>query len=175
MCAVPQTLPVVVRGAESSDLEVLLEIQEQASLASVAASFPPEHPYPAAAIRERWRQAFVTHRGRFTLAEVDDVALGVAMMNAPELLAIHVVPAAWGTGVAVQLNDEAVRSMAEAGHELLHAWVLESNGRSRRFFERSGWRLDGSTRLLRDPPHLPLVGYALEVTQWLQTTGIDAG
>ena len=77
--------------------------------------------------------------------------------------AIQVVPDAWGNGIAIKLHDEAVSSMFGAGHDALHAWVMEENGRSRRFFERSGWRLDGSTRLLRDPPHLPLVGYSMSV------------
>ena len=160
---VSQTLPVVIRVAEPTDLEAVLEIQEQGSLATVAPLFPPEHPYPAAAIRERWRQAFITRRGRFTLAEVDGVAVGVAMTTAPQLYAIHVVPDAWGTGVAVHLHDEAVTSMFGAGHDTLRGWVMEENHRSRRFLERSGWRLDGSARLLRDPPHLPLVGYAMSV------------
>ena len=81
--SVSQTLPVVIREAETTDLEAVLEIQEQASLATIAPLFPAEHPYPAPAVRERWRQAFVTLRGRFTLAEVDGIAVGVVMASAP--------------------------------------------------------------------------------------------
>jgi RimJ/RimL family protein N-acetyltransferase len=156
-------LLAVIREAGPADLETVLEIQEQASLASIGSLYPPERPYPATAVRERWRQAFITRRGRFTLAEVDGIAVGVAMTTASQLYAIHVVPDAWGTGVANQLHDEAITAMFDAGHDTLRAWVMEENHRSRRFFERSGWRLDGSTRLLRDPPHLPLVGYAITI------------
>ena len=62
-----------------------------------------------------------------------------------ELYAIYVLPEAWGSGAGHRLM--------EAGKELLRAsytdatlYVLDDNPRARRFYEREGWALDGTTK-----------------------------
>jgi RimJ/RimL family protein N-acetyltransferase len=62
-----------------------------------------------------------------------------------ELWGIYVAPEAWGT--------DAGGSLMEAGLEYLRAnfreailWVLEDNPRARRFYEKHGWSLDGTTK-----------------------------
>lgn len=63
-----------------------------------------------------------------------------------ELVDLHVVPEAWGTGVALELIAEAVAGLRCAGAEEAFLWVGEANPRARRFYEREGWRHDGTSR-----------------------------
>ena len=47
-------------------------------------------------------------------------------------------PAWWGTGVGYVLFEEAV------GDRAAYLWVLAGNDRAIRFYERQGFRLDGT-------------------------------
>jgi len=66
--------------------------------------------------------------------------------DAGQLGALYVDPICWGDGVGRALI-EAVRGRlvgAGFGHAVL--WVLLGNRRAIRFYERDGWRADGSVR-----------------------------
>lgn len=55
---------------------------------------------------------------------------------------LHVLRTHWGTGVGAALMAEAGRlCLAEARVHAIHLWVLESNTRARRFYERIGARI----------------------------------
>jgi hypothetical protein len=41
--------------------------------------------------------------------------------------------------------------------------VLEENRRARRFYERRGWELNGTSRQIEFPPHPLDVGYSLDL------------
>jgi GNAT superfamily N-acetyltransferase len=141
---------------DAATAELLAAIQEDASLAGLAHVYPPElYPFPREAVRERW----------LTASELVFVegGLGFAAVAPPWLDALYVRPAAWGTGVAARLHDRAVAALREAGVERARLWVLDANGRARRFYERRGWRLDGSTRVVEFPPNPIDVGYSLDL------------
>jgi RimJ/RimL family protein N-acetyltransferase len=79
---------------------------------------------------------------------IDDEIAGFAMAgpsrdaDAPfELYSIYLLPAAWGTGLGLSLAEAAI-----AGQRDVIVWVLEENKRARRFYERLGFRPDGTTR-----------------------------
>jgi len=59
--------------------------------------------------------------------------------------------------------DRAVAALREAGVETARLWVLEENARARRFYEKRGWRPDGSTRVVEYPPNPLDVGYSLDL------------
>jgi ribosomal protein S18 acetylase RimI-like enzyme len=59
-----------------------------------------------------------------------------------ELWAIYVDPDAWGTGVGRALWQEAEAALRRAGFRSVTLWVLEENGRARRFYEALGFRVD---------------------------------
>jgi GNAT superfamily N-acetyltransferase len=92
---------------------------------------------------------------------VDEDELGFAAVAGEWLNGLYVRPSAWGTGVAARLHDRAVEAIRSSGHERARLWVLEQNTRARRFYERRGWRLDGTTRVVEFPPHPLDVGYTL--------------
>lgn len=137
--------------------ELLAAIQEEASLAGLAHIYPPElYPFPREAIVERWRAAAET-------VLLDEQELGFAAVAPPWLDALYVRPEAWGSGVAARLHDRAVEALRAAGVETARLWVLEENLRARRFYERRGWRPDGTTRVVEFPPNPLDLGYSLDL------------
>jgi len=63
-----------------------------------------------------------------------------------EVYAIYVDPGSWGLGVG-RLLMEATRSrLSHLGCTQALLWVLEGNGRARRFYEIDGWVLDDTHR-----------------------------
>ncbi|MBA2255174.1 MAG: GNAT family N-acetyltransferase [Chloroflexi bacterium] len=149
---------VSIRPASRADAEVLATIQERASVAALAHIYPPErYPFPAWAVRERWQ----TFEGRVWLAAAGPEPVGLVGIAPPWLEGLYVDPEAWGSGAAGALHDHAVEALRAAGITMARLWVLEHNQRARRFYERRGWRPDGSTRIVPFPPHPTDVGYAL--------------
>jgi GNAT superfamily N-acetyltransferase len=76
---------------------------------------------------------------------------------------LYVVPSHWGAGVAQALHDHAFGLLAGFGSQRCHLWVLEHNGRARRFYERLGWRANGDTRVVPFPPNPIDVGYTIDL------------
>jgi ribosomal protein S18 acetylase RimI-like enzyme len=62
------------------------------------------------------------------------------------LYAIHVHPAAKGRGIGSALMERCLRTFAEWQCARAVLWVVEGNDRARRFYERTGWRHDGTVR-----------------------------
>jgi GNAT superfamily N-acetyltransferase len=149
---------VSLRRATSADADALAEIQEEASLASVSHVYPPERfPFPSAAVRDRWHR--FTEAGGWAMLTAD----GFVAVEEPWLEALYLRPDAWGTGLAVVLHDLAVAELRARGVSEARLWVLERNARARRFYERLGWRADGTSRVVEFPPNPIDVGYTLEL------------
>ncbi|WP_046779535.1 GNAT family N-acetyltransferase [Streptomyces yangpuensis] len=69
---------------------------------------------------------------------------GVARVG--EVYALYVAPDVIGTGIGRELLDEAHAAMKGRGFETSALWVLQDNGRARRFYERAGYQADGGTQ-----------------------------
>ncbi|HXW87518.1 MAG TPA: GNAT family N-acetyltransferase [Streptosporangiaceae bacterium] len=63
-----------------------------------------------------------------------------------EVMAIYVTPDAWSTGCGRELMSVALRRLAEAGYRQATLWVLDTNARARRFYERAGFEPDGGVQ-----------------------------
>ena len=63
-----------------------------------------------------------------------------------EVYAIYLEEDAAGTGVGSALLRRACEWLAAHGFTHASLWVLETNERARRFYERSGWRPDGDAK-----------------------------
>lgn len=68
-----------------------------------------------------------------------------------ELMMINFEPGSWGTGLARRLFEVAVAGLRQAGHKRAVLWVLDSNARARRFYEKAGWVPDGAERIDERP------------------------
>ena len=63
-----------------------------------------------------------------------------------EVPMIYALPRAWGSGAGRELMATAVAGLRDAGCHTVTLWVLDSNARARRFYERAGFRPDGATK-----------------------------
>lgn len=70
-----------------------------------------------------------------------------ATADCGEVTAIYVDPSAWRTGAGRLLLEASSSLLREAGFSRATLWVLEGNDRARCFYERLGWRTDGSTKI----------------------------
>ncbi|MFF4501149.1 GNAT family N-acetyltransferase [Streptomyces sp. NPDC001401] len=82
-----------------------------------------------------------------------------------ELYAIYVDPKRYGAGIGPALIQESIRLCATVGHDRMLLWVLEENARARRFYERSGFRTDGTEEPFEvDGVAVPEVRYVRDLT-----------
>ncbi|GAB3379099.1 GNAT family N-acetyltransferase [Amycolatopsis echigonensis] len=63
-----------------------------------------------------------------------------------ELSSIYLLPSEWGRGMGRALHEECVRGLS-AQYEAATLWVLSTNTRARKFYERAGWVTDGKTKV----------------------------
>lgn len=124
---------MVLRGAREDEVETLVAIQAEAEGARVVVAEHVSGPVGVAGIRFEW------------------------------LDALYVVPACWGAGVAPALHDGALEEVAALGATRCHLWVLEANARARRYYERRGWRENGTERVVPFGPKPIDVGYTRNV------------
>ena len=153
-----------LRDGVVGDAALAAAIQEHASVAGLAHIFPPErYPYPRAEIRERWEGLLGAGEHRVLVAERDGEAVGVLAVRSGWLDGLYVAPESWGTGVAAALHDAGLEQLRSLGETACRLWVLEENTRARRFYERRGWELDGTTRVVPYPPRPLDVGYTIRL------------
>lgn len=75
---------------------------------------------------------------------------------AAELYAMYVDPECWSQGVGRTLLAHSSERLAALGYSIAILWVLESNIRARRFYERAGWRADGGSKIESLPDSVTL-------------------
>lgn len=152
-----------IRDARPDEAQLLAAVQEVASVAALGHIFPPEqHPYPRAVVRAHWAAAVADPAKRTLIALNGDEPVGAACVYQEWLESLYVAPERWGTGLAGELHDRALEAVRELGSERCHLWVLEDNVRARRFYERRGWRENGTTRVVEFPPNPLDIGYTLD-------------
>ncbi len=81
-----------------------------------------------------------------------------------EIRTIYLLEEVAGRGIGRDLFARANAALRELGFRRATLWVLETNVRSRRFYERAGWSWDGTTSAHQiDCANLPIVRYATEL------------
>ncbi len=113
----------------------------------------------AARLRRGWAERVTRESGthRLYLAEAGGELRGFSYLGPGDedepvppgtgvLYAIHVHPDAQGRGVGRALMDRCLRTFVEWRYARAILWVLDGNDRARRFYERAGWRHDGTVR-----------------------------
>jgi len=65
---------------------------------------------------------------------------------AAELWALNLHPVAFGTGLAIALEQHALSALAASGHDAAYLWAARENLRALRFYEREGWSPDRGAR-----------------------------
>lgn len=86
------------------------------------------------------------------------------------VFSIHVDPGSTGQGIGRRLMQAAVGALADGEYSTATLWVVASNDRARRFYERLGWSLDGASRRERlavgdeDGDEVDVVRYRLDLS-----------
>jgi GNAT superfamily N-acetyltransferase len=155
---------LTLRPAREDELETLLSIQRDASVAAFSHVFPPdEYPYPSDDVRELWRRALDEPAREVAVGEVDGEAAGVVLVEGDFLSGLYVRPEHQGTGVGSALHDWALERLRARGCSRALLWTLEGNRQARPFYERRGWALTEETRVVPFPPHPLDVQYAKDL------------
>lgn len=135
----------MLRRATVGDAEALAEVHVRSWQAAYTGIFPEE--FLDSLDRERrarWWRRFIGDGATVHVSEVDDVVGFCTAGDSDddgwgEVFAIYVLPEHWGAGHGRELLMAGESGLAAAGHERALLWVLEANGRGRRFYERQGW------------------------------------
>jgi L-amino acid N-acyltransferase YncA len=81
-----------------------------------------------------------------------------------EIRTIYLLEDAAGKGIGRELFARANERLQELGYRSATLWVLETNERSRRFYEKAGWTWDGTTSGHQfECANLPIVRYATDL------------
>jgi len=103
-----------------------------------------------------WSERLASTLARTVVAERDGRVLGYVTYGPAQdadatsavghVFAIYVAEHAQGTGVGKVLMVHALHELAADGRTEATLWVLDTNALARRFYERGGWRPDGTTQ-----------------------------
>lgn len=63
-----------------------------------------------------------------------------------EIWSIYLLREFWDKGIGKELHDVLLEEAQKRGFDEATLWVMESNDRTRRWYERQGWTLDGSQK-----------------------------
>jgi ribosomal protein S18 acetylase RimI-like enzyme len=154
---------------EASELAVL---HRRTAIAGYGHIFPPEAPPPTEAeVLAQWEHWLGADwdRGRRAFVAADGGDLIGVVLAGPDpddarrgqLARLYVSPERWGEGVGRQLYDAAIGHLHDQGFTTVTLWVLEENRRARSWYERLGWRPNGTRKTTYAPAGIEDVGYEL--------------
>lgn len=152
---------VTVRRADPADARSIAEVHVRAWRWAYRGMMPDALLDGLSVERreEWWRRAFSPERegDRVWVAEREGRVVGFvaagpsrdpdATPETGEVFAIYLEEDVVGTGVGRTLFARAVDDLRADGYRAATLWVLDSNGRTRRFYEIAGWRPDGETKV----------------------------
>ncbi|WP_244931270.1 GNAT family N-acetyltransferase [Nocardioides sp. W7] len=142
---------VTIRPASPVDAEALahlhLDVWDDAYTGLMPQQLLDDRREKVAERIERWREILGSGSEPTYVAAGPDGLVGFASAGPGrdndvdtelELKALYVRAAHWGTGVGYALLEEAI------GDRAAYLWVLAGNQRAIAFYERQGFRLDGT-------------------------------
>jgi L-amino acid N-acyltransferase YncA len=150
-------LGISVRAATPQDSSAVAEVHVDSWQWAYRGQLPDDY-LDSLSVDDRltmWNQRLeTTDTGVLVAVDDDGSVMGFASVgpsrdpDAPEgtgeLESIYLVAGAAGTGAGSLLMQEAMDELRRKGFAGATLWVLETNQRARRFYERQGWSWDGS-------------------------------
>lgn len=145
--------PLTVRAASGDDAPQVTRIYVDSWNTEFVGLMPPRSV--TAELVERWRQDLARLvPQRWWVAEKGSVVgfVGIGPSRDPvdptlgELDTIAVDPGCWRGGVGRALMAVALQHLMADGYREAVLWTLAGYGQGQRFYEATGWRLDGGAR-----------------------------
>jgi RimJ/RimL family protein N-acetyltransferase len=151
---------VTVRDATPEDGRAIAAVRVETWRVAYAHIFPAEHLNAMSADEDaKWWRTLIADRpprSRTVVAVAAGEVVGFASLGRAresqasdslgELYAIYVLPRMWGAGVGQALMAATLDRLRQERFVEAVLWVLEDNPRTRRFYERAGWRDDGEAK-----------------------------
>jgi ribosomal protein S18 acetylase RimI-like enzyme len=150
-----------IRRATAHDAPLLARIHVDAWQAAYRGVVPASHLANFTYERREaaFRQALAANLEETYLIESDDQAIGILTLGASrdadldtrrtgEIWGIYITPRYWHQGIGTRLVAEAEQMLQARGYRDIVLWVLEDNLNARRFYEKTGFALDGGSRLV---------------------------
>lgn len=170
--------PIAIRDATPADARAIASVHVRSWQTAYRGELPGNY-LDGLSIDERhaqWVERLAEpETGAETLvAEEDGRVIGFAGFgpsrdeDAPpatgEVYAIYLQPEWFGRGVGRELFAHANGRLRELGYARATLWVLATNERSRRFYERAGWTFDGTESTHQSQClNMPIARYAIDL------------
>ena len=172
-------MSVTVRDATADDARSIAEVHV-ASWRWAYRGQVPDRILDELSVDEReamWRRTLEEGKERTAVAVDESGSLAGFVGTGPagdddadertgEVYAIYVLEDAAGSGIGTALLRRGEDDLRSDGYRRATLWVLTSNVRAHRFYERNGWMFDGrrSTYHVGDVD-LPILGYARDLSR----------
>ena len=149
---------VEVRAATTEDAPAIARVHVRSWQAAYRGLIHDEHldALDENARADGWRAAIRSGRGRVLVADTRCEVVGFAALMASrdddaepecgEVGAIYLVQEVWGRGLGRALMDVSLERLTHDGFTEATLWVLRGNERAIRFYERAGFRPDGTEK-----------------------------
>ncbi|HEX7247394.1 MAG TPA: GNAT family N-acetyltransferase [Actinomycetota bacterium] len=147
---------VTIRDAVVEDARAIAEVHVRSWRWAYRGQLPDEtlDALDVAEREARWRDAASDPSTIVLVALEGEAVVGFASAgpagddaappNTAVVYAVYLDEHAAGRGIGRDLLERTVEAMRAAGSQRASLWVLESNARARRFYEREGWTWDGT-------------------------------
>ena len=172
-------MSVSIRDAVADDARAIAEVHVRSWQAAYRGELPDDY-LDGLSIDERermWTQAFAEPEPRAAVSVATDDDGGVvgftgvgqsrdddAPAGTGEVRTIYLLPEWFGKGVGRDLFARANERLRELGFTRATLWVLATNERSRRFYEKAGWVFDGTESAHQSQClNMPIVRYAADL------------
>jgi len=150
---------MIIRAATIADAHDIAEVHV-ASWKAAYRGLMPDFVLDGLSVPKRaqmWQRMIAEQKFRLWVAEHDGIIVGLVNFGPTrdtdaaagligEILAIYVDPDFWHEGIGQGLLAVAFSELKSAGHKEVTLWVLDSNSRTRVFYEQAGFSIDGTTK-----------------------------
>ena len=138
---------MTVRNAELEDMKQLGHIMA-VSFRTAFADFVSQQTMDACAQEDNCAAMLecIYQEGKmhFLIGENSGMLVWQKVHDSAEIVAIHSLPESWGTGLGHAMLEEALNQI---GNQPVFLWAFKENKRACRFYEKHGFRWDGSERV----------------------------
>ena len=149
-----------IREAKKEDAEVIAKIHVQAWRSGYKEIMPDEYlqSLSIATRTKQWLDALSAPGPGINLViEQNGILSGFCVYgpardkdlsndNAGELVALNILPNAWGMGLGTEFVKHVIASAFNHNWSSLYLWVIKENGRARRLYESMGFEYDGNEK-----------------------------